>query len=252
MKNSVVITGIIAAVALILGGLAYNAYITTNPNTRQTITVVGKAEKKFLPDRVNVTVTIEEIDVSTQAAKSRLESRVTTLVEALKKAGIEKDSLKQGRVSISPYYDYTTPEKNELKQQVLNQTLTLEVTEKNSEKLEEVVNKISTATTEQEKSVNSFYFYYSFSNQDGLVESLRSEAVGDAKKKADSTAQALNQKVVKVLSVNESNNGVTGWPIMPVDARSSGEKLDIGGTTLVTGPEEQLLSYQVDVVFQIN
>lgn len=172
-----------------------------------------------------------------------------TTVKALKDLGVEDKDIKN---NASVYDDYRVYPATELEQpeKSLVRTLSLTITVANKELAQKVQDYLLT-TAPQGSITPSAQF--STEKQKQLEDQARTDAIADAKKRAESTATGLDAKVGKVIEVNETQSGGV-FPmydtkaIAPMSVDGSGAER----SSLTVQPGENEFSYTVQVVFQLQ
>jgi uncharacterized protein YggE len=98
-------TRLALALSLLLSGAASAAAQTPAPATN-VIVAQGEAILKRAPDRAWLTVATETRDPKAADARKRNAEAMTTVMAALKTAGVASDALRTTAVSVSPEFDY--------------------------------------------------------------------------------------------------------------------------------------------------
>jgi uncharacterized protein YggE len=255
--SSIWTTGIICATVLVVAVLGVITYTQNNPANEQTITVEGRAKAKIVPDQLEVSILLRELsDTSdTKAASTKLAERVNKLTTNLKQAGVPEDKLKTGRVSIAPYYEYwNEPTEKPKNQTAVEQTLTIKAIDTKEKPVTELASTITQSISQEQPGVQSFYYNYSLSNADAEAEKLRTQALENAREKANTTAKSLSAQVQKVKSIVDNNTPGTFFPAYArsADILPLGAKEVAGDSLVITGAEEQEVEYAVQAVFVIR
>ncbi len=188
------------------------------------ISVSGKAEKNYEPNKVDVTLAIEGRDKELKTAKRKHDELLNALHKVARNFGVDKKDVKTLSNNIQPRYEYR--DKNN--RRVLagySAKHRVQVTLKKIDKVGDFVNAITKAGIDQLQGM-SF----------GLIDSNAAErevmlmAVKDSRMKADAVAASLGVSAPKVYSVNVQGGGgyhpkpmpmVRGKMMMAMDAESA-------------------------------
>lgn len=183
------------------------------------ISVSGKAEKTYDPDKVDIVLAIEGQDKELKTAKRKHDELLNALHKVARDFGVDKKDVKTLSNSIQPRYEYR--DKNNTR--VLagySATHRVQVTFKSLDKIGDFVNAITKVGIDQLQSM-SF----------GLIDSNAAErevmlmAVKDARAKSDAVAATLGVLAPKVYSVNVAGGG--GYRPQPVMARGAMMAMDM-------------------------
>jgi uncharacterized protein len=253
MKQAWVIVAVCLTL-LALGLIGSWTYLSSRQ--QENITVTGTSKKLLKPDRLLVTMSMQEVDLDQSAAVSRLDTRVTALKTALTAIGIDAATLEQGTVSVTPYYDYSPnavqPEPGKQKKQV-TQNINLRLDQSKVGELASITNKLTIAIAGLVPGLENYSFSYDFADRDKVSNELRTAAVENAKQKAINTLSPLNAKAGKIVSISDSAGGSV-YPVMPMmyDKTISSAPSSAPGLSLSTSPQEQEVEFSVTVTFQIE
>lgn len=211
-------------------------------NTRK-ITITGSASVQAEPDQFVFTPSYTR-DKTSDVAKLN-----DSVIAGLKKLGvtdaqIENNASRYG----SPDIYYVAPDAKEGEEQT---SLSLTVTVTDKELAQKVQNYL--LTTEPSGTITP-YPSFSTAKQKELTEKVRAEALADARKKADTTANELSVKVGKVIEISEGSSGggcsgLYDCPVRDVASPSSGAE---DGKTISVQPGTDEFTYSVTVVYELN
>ncbi|ADR22455.1 hypothetical protein MATR_36990 [Marivirga tractuosa] len=162
-------------------------------NNLRTISVSGLAEKEIQPDIIYFTISLKEYQLKT-GSKFEMNELENQLVTAVEKAGIEKESLTVENVY---GYNYSWNKKTENKDFMARKQFQLKLPD--AKKLNVILSKIDPKAIEYVR-----VSQYTHSRLQELNQELQVEAVKNAKEKAEALLKPLNEKVGKVMEVNEN------------------------------------------------
>lgn len=201
VKSPLVATGLVLGVALILSALigAFTVYKVRSFD--DAISVTGSARVKVASDQAKWAASI-----SRQVKASALKSGYSALASDLKKTigfykarGIDESALVISPVSMNEVYDYRPGSENREKEYDLRQTITLQS--------QDVAKMAVLAKEAQELPMQGIIFQtqsleYSYSKLPELRVSLLSDAIKDAKARAQKLAEPSGQSVGSLKSAS--------------------------------------------------
>lgn len=164
-----------------------------------TITVLGKATVTSAPDEAVVSLTVESDGVDPAAAMNANSASVTEVMERLKTEGIESAATETANVSVYPNRQYN-PQTGEEKLIGYRAQNTVTVTLKDAA----VIGKVLAAAVEA--GVNNFSGpVWRLRDDSAAVSEALTQAVADARSKAEALAAAQGVKVGDVIMMNEGS-----------------------------------------------
>ncbi|WKV13036.1 SIMPL domain-containing protein [Marivirga harenae] len=163
-----------------------------NKNIR-TISVTGVAEKEILPDIIYFTISLKEYQLKT-GSKFEISELENQLINAVEKAGVDKKNLTVENVY---GYNYSWNKKNENKDFMARKQFQLKLSD--TKKLNLILSKIDPKSIEYVR-----VSQYTHSRLQDLNQELQVEAVKNAKAKAEALLKPLDEKVGKVIELNEN------------------------------------------------
>ncbi|MFH0775986.1 MAG: SIMPL domain-containing protein [Patescibacteria group bacterium] len=183
--------------ATIFGGFYYSAQ---SANTNDILSVTGSAKTQVTSDQAKLVVALSRTaPVSELAtANQKLASDLASVLDLLKKEGVEDSSIVKTPVSMNQRYDYKEDPNTELRYDVVR-SVTVQSNDVN--KLTAISEKIPDLTKDGATiSVQSLEYYYS--KLPDLRVELLSAAVEDAKARADKIASGTGRNVGNVQSAS--------------------------------------------------
>ncbi|MCL4505650.1 MAG: SIMPL domain-containing protein [Chloroflexi bacterium] len=207
----------------------------------RTITVVGAGTASGTPDVAHVTIGVETQDASLSKAVAANQTRMTQLLATLKELGIADKDIRTVNYSVNtetpPVKEPATgaqPNAAAITYHVNNQ---VQVTVRDVTKLGDVLDKGVTA------GANSIYGVdFGVADPSALEATARSNAVADAKSRAESLAKLAGVTLGDVYSISES----AGGPVPVMRAAS----FAAASTPIQTGSYE--VSASVQIVYLIK
>lgn len=277
----------LAAASLSLSLLAAPAFADELKAVR-TITVTGEAKKQVVPDEAHLTVNLNAQNKDMAAAQSAHNQKLSKLMAIVKKAGIDEKKVRTQSSNIQPVYtskDVAVPvdtacmKAYEEKLKKLTSTpgsiLTpcpggyerksvlegyrvqtdLDVTVGDTKKLAALMDKIATSGFEQDMKDewgNLMSVYYTLSDPDKLRDEMLSEAIANAKAKAERMASAAGSGLGRVYSINEGGTPQF-QPVMMAAPRAMMMKAGIASDAAMAPPAgEQQVQSSVTVTYELK
>jgi uncharacterized protein YggE len=219
-KRMILLTGIIAAgiFAAVFSGtqLMSASAQTTDEETRSTISTSGSSTTKVDPDKVSVTVGVETNGTTAQEAASSNANRTAQIVVALTALGISEDDISTSSYSVYPVYGYEKEEvcimiyppppecqpNQEISGYRASSSLSVTIDASGTIEAGEVIDAAIEAGAD---SVQGAYFFISQERQEQVRDGMISEALENARHRADLAADAVGMNVsgIKSISLND-------------------------------------------------
>lgn len=232
MKKSIVL-----ASAVLVAGASVQAQESSKTSVPQ-IQVQGVGKIKAVPDQAIIRLGIEHKGKTAEEVKKANDATVASVLKYLKGAKIQDKNIQTQRVSFYSYKDYT--DKKDYYQ--ASQTITLT--------LEDLTQYEVLIAGVMEKGVNRIDgVEYKSSQLASYQTEARKLAVQEAKKKAGDYAEALGQKVGKVLVVTDGGGSTPPVfrPMYALNATAADGQQD---QTLAVGEIE--INTSVSISFELN
>jgi uncharacterized protein YggE len=218
------------------GGGGASALVQTSTSSTQGITVVGTGKASGTPDMATVTVGVMTQGASVQAAVTDNQTKMNALLDALKALGIASNDLRTSNYNVSSIQPPTlagtkgSGADNPVTYQVSNQVL---VTVRDISKLGSVLDK-SVAS-----GANTIYGVdFGISDPSKLQATAESNAVQDAKSRAENLAKLEGVTLGSLVSVSENSSS-------PVTLPAGAFGIGGGGTPIQPGQLDVTVSLQV-------
>ncbi len=211
---AVVLLGLFLLVETVAGFQSLR-YIGSGVQPTNTINVSGYGEAFAIPDIATFSFTVMSEKPTVAAAQADATAKINAITDYLKGAGIEAKDIKTSEYSVSPQYDYVTQVcpvstreisypcqqgEQKLRGYQVRQTTTVKVrdTAKAGDLLTGVGGKGATEVSSLD---------FTFDDPDAVQKAARDEAIADAKEKAETLADSLGVRLVRVVSFNENGGG---------------------------------------------
>lgn len=184
--------------AIIFGAFYYSGQTTAN---KDVLSVTGSAKTRITSDQVKLIVSLQRIIASNELSSgyTSIAHDLTLTKELLKKAGIKNEEILENPVSMNQVYDQNSTGQTRYQ---LVQTITLQSND--VQKITEISKKIPDLAS-QGVIVSIQSLEYSYSKLPDLRVSLLTQAVQDAKARAEKIAEGTGRHVG---SVQAASSGV--------------------------------------------
>ncbi len=211
-------TALLGVIALILGVGLFQTHsikvdLDLSEQNNNTITVTGRAEMQVVPDTASISFYVTKKSAQQDVAANYVNKKTKDIVTMLGEISVPKKDIKTTNYSLNPEYNWNdgTRTFNGYRAQ---QNVTVIV--RDLEQLSEVLAKV----VEQDvDSLNGPNLYVD--DLDDVKDSLRAEAIVDAKEKANKLAKELGVSVEKIVGFSEGNDGGGYAPMMKMDMAES-------------------------------
>lgn len=231
--------------AVILGlAIIVAAKVVSQPVQPALITVTGQAEIDTLPQMAYFSATVSEFNSDKDAAVNQVNSAMDQLIAAVKTFGIADSDITTQQVSVyevdgGPEIMIFPPRPVQKGWQASN---SIEITLRDIEKASALTDLLQGSGATSVSGPN-----FTMDDTTDLEVQLLTEAIADAKEKAQTTAQAAGRRLGKVITVSESGN------VMPLYYRGleAVGSADVGVPAPIE-PGTQTTSKTVMVVFELK
>jgi uncharacterized protein YggE len=209
------------------------------------VTVTGTGEVKVQPDEIILNIGIDVRDKNLETARKQNDERVVTLLNFLKKSGIDAKNIQTTNLSVYPNYvgEYgqTTPEFYMTQKSV---TITI----KEVKRFDEILTGIYKTGANRVEGIE-----YRSSELQKHREQARKLAIQAAKQKALALTSELGSKVGRVYNITEHSGPSYPGPLyrnQMANKMAESSAADAGGPTISVG--QLVVSASVEVSFIIE
>jgi uncharacterized protein YggE len=207
----------------------------------KTLAVSGSASAKVQPDKAQL---VFAVDTREKTARTALDSNAATInavLDALEAAGVKKNETSTADFNINSVYNYSS--QGEL-QNLTGYTVTNSVLVSSSN-LNSVSRWIDAAVSAGANRINGVYFQLSAEKAAEMRDGLITNAIKDARNKADLAAGAVGLKVVgvKSMTVNDYYGYVSG----PYASKFTLAVADPSATPIIAANQD--VSASVNIVY---
>ncbi len=227
--------------------------------TTNTVSFSGEGKVSAKPDIAVASITILTEAATSKKAQDDNSAKSNTVVDFLKKQGVEEKDIKTGSYNIYPKYSYPRPVPVPLSPVMegqsrpdyydsnpkitgyqVNQTIEVKVRDLN--KASQILDGVVAAGANQ---VNNFSFQ--IENPEKLKDQARELAIKDAKEKADTLKSQLGVRLGRIINFSENSYGFPVYLEAKADAGGGGYG---GGPSLPEGENE--ITINVTITYQIK
>jgi len=225
---------IVAIIAMIVIWKPWNGN-----GTERTISVSGDSSQKAEPDEYQFSPMYQEKGSDRTAIQKSLADKINTIIVKLRELGVAESDITLASSTYDNWYNDGTSE-------VTSNSLTVIVSNKElSQKVQDYL-----LTTAPQGQITP-YPTFSKEKRKKVEEEVRSQAITDAKKKAERTASELGMKLGKVVTITDQQGG----GIMPMYGAVGGgdaKTMSVETSTLPVLAGKQDINYTVEVVYEIK
>ncbi len=205
MRNWILGTAAVMSLAACNSGAP--TYITTGETPPPSLNVSATGSVSAAPDRATVTAGVVSEGKSAREAMINNATLMTTVFEELETAGILKRNIQTSQLSLQPRYDYRDRQAPKISGYEARNTVTVK-----SENLDSVGTMLDALVKAGINNINGIQF--SVADPKNAMAEARSEAIKEARAKAEAMAAAAGVQLGPLLSLNESNFSPDPRPMM--------------------------------------
>lgn len=234
--------------AVILGGgfYVYGKHLDRSPSpvAPGTITVTGEGKVSAAPDIAEMSFGVTTgVKATSKEASAAIAESMNKVVAAAKAQGIDDKDIRTESFYLNPSYDW-----NDGRQRLrgYEATQSLRVKVRDLDKVGDVLTAVTDAGANQAGGVEFML------EEPGAKETeARTEAIADAKKKAEALAAQLGQALGDVQSFNENGGGYYPRPMMMAKAESY--DMAVGGAPAMAMPSgEEDITVNVSITYELR
>lgn len=249
-------TGIVLALAFSLGAIPMSTDAqaqtepTPYPSREKTLSVSGIATTKVKPDLLVIQFGVEVQKPTAKEALDTNTEHMTAVVDAIKAAGISEDQISTSQLTIYPVYEsYQEKETGIYRQKLVGYSVSniIRVETSNLGLASAIIDGAVQAGANR---VDSVMFTLSPQRQTQVSDSLLSEAIENAKAKAEKALTPLNYEIIGVKHVSLSEFGIYPPPTPMYYGAAMDEMKSVRSTPIFSSDQEVTTS--ASVVFIIG
>lgn len=254
-------TRILGALVLLMALIAMGSYASLNfaklthvDETPSTISVSGEGEAVAVPDIGQFSFSVQTEADDAASAQADAEESVSAIVAYLQEQGIEDADIKTVGYNLYPRWRYEESicpagsfcPPGERVQDGFEVNQTIEVKVRDTENAGTVI-----AGVGERGATNISSLRFTIDDPSRLQLEAREKAIADAREKAQTLANQLGVRLVRIAGFSEGG----GQQFMPYDARTmnvemAADESGMGGATLPTG--EDTTTINVNITYEIE
>ena len=247
MKRIFVITSALAitAAVAIVGSIAAPSRAqaqTTPPTDRRTVTIIGIGKASATPDIARVTLGVDIVNPKLSATLAEVNQKTSSVIAALKKAGIADKDVRTLEFNVFPQQSYGSTGPGPITGYRVTNSVRVTVRD-----LSKVGAMLDTATNAGANTINNLTF--TLENDATMQTDARTNAIKDAKAKAEALAKEAGATIGQVLTISEA---VTASPFPIFQNASMSAAAPAGGGGAEIAPGLQDISVQVQVTYELK
>lgn len=177
-------------------------FSVTTQERGEPFVATGTGTATEVPDLAMLSLGINEQGSSLATAQASANKKSQTLVDSIKKLGVEDRDIKTTSYNVTPNYDYKTNSRNISGYSI---SINYSVKVRDLDKVNDVLNE---ATAQGANNIGGISLGFSDEKKDSLLEKARIDAIAEAKKKGESLASLSGLSLGRILNVSEGYNSV--------------------------------------------
>jgi uncharacterized protein len=239
MKNAVIAALMFGAAALPSAAAAQQSTITqTIAGTRLDINATGEITQ--VPDVAVISSGVVSRSATASAALQDTANRMERVLAALKRAGVEGRDIQTSNISLNPEYRYENNQPPKLAGYTATNTVTVRFRDiRNSGKI------LDALVAQGANQINGPSL--TIDKPEAALDEARARAIAIGRARAELYARSLGQRVVRLVSVNESGASYPVPPPMPMYARA-----EMAQAKTAIEPGEQKLQVSLAMTFELQ
>lgn len=200
MKNKITNILLIGLILVLIFAVTKDYVFDLNLSTQKEniVTITGKAEKDVAPDTARITFSINEYKKTQKEAANIVNQKTKDIVDALEELDIDKKDIKTKNYSVYPQYNWNDGKRTFQNYKV---SQSVEVKIRNLDIVSKALAKIVELKVDNLSGPNMF-----IDKLDDIKDSLRGEAIENAKEKAKELASELGVDLDKIVGFSEGGN----------------------------------------------
>jgi uncharacterized protein YggE len=224
---------------------------TPFPSREKTISVTGTATTKVEPDLLHIQFGVETQEKTANEALQKNSELMSSVIEAVKGAGIVESELSTSSLNIYPVYDQHYDELTNVYTQNLIGYRVSNVLSVDTKKLDTAASIIDNAVNAGANRVDSVFFTLSPETHLKIKDDLLEKAINNAKSKAEKALVPLDHSIIGVKSVSLSEFAVPyPMPVYRAEFAMYDESAKMAPTQVFTSDQD--VTTTASVVFTIG
>lgn len=207
MRYLPIVIAVVGTLLLIkLLNISYPVEVISSTTSKE-ISVVGEGKVEVVPDTAYIDTGITVTDASSvEEAQESINETNDKIVEAIKKIGIPKESMKTSNYSIYPNYSYEPGQQNRITGYNANVTISIKLS--NTALTSRVIEEATKAGANQILGTR-----FTIDDPGSFRDEARKRAIDNAKDQANKLSKQLDIRLGKVVGFEEMGTGSTIIPL---------------------------------------
>ena len=216
-----------------------------NQEPGPTLVAVGNGDAQRQPDQAKISLGVSFVDTNLSLAISKSNSAIDRIHEALIGKQLNPGDIRTTGYNVWPedVYDQETGQPTGVRRYHVDSSV--EVTVRQLDSLGDLI------TAGLDAGANNIYgVNFIISDPVSLIDEARTEAIADARSRAEAMADGFDVQLGKIVSISEGVNGVPS-PVYNA-AVGKGDGVGGGGGSLTVSPGQTTVNVQVYVTYSIE
>lgn len=227
------------ALALMLSAVPAAAQIA--PQAPTTLSISADAKVERAPDVADISAGVVTQGASASEAMRANATRMSAVIEALKRAGVAERDIQTSSLNLQPQYKYQDNMPLQLIGYQANNSVSVQM-----RRLTDMGRIIDALVSAGSNQINGPTFRVD--KPDAALDEARTAAVAKARARAELYARAAGMRVKRILSIGENGSANPPYPV-PMYARAQSVAMD---KSTPVSPGDVELSANVSVVFELE
>ncbi|MGI5840905.1 MAG: SIMPL domain-containing protein [Patescibacteria group bacterium] len=182
--------------------------VESNGKVSNTISVTGDGRVAAKPDMVRVNIGFQETAPTSQAALTKVNEKIASVMTVLKNNGIPESDITTDNLSIRTEYDYSGSARRVVGQRA-SQSLEIKIKkiDAKAEKASKIIDEISVIDNVQMNGIS-----FDIEDKTELFSQARELAFNKAKQKAEELSKLSKVKLTKPISISDSSYDIAPLP----------------------------------------
>jgi uncharacterized protein YggE len=195
---------------ILISALILAAAVTAGPRpadaAEKMVTVTGEASVSVAPDTAVIRIGVTTLGKNAREASETNAKQMTAVLAAIKESGIPDRDVQTSLLSVQPKYDPNKGGTARLTGFQVTNRVTVKI--RDVDALPAILDRAIGAGANEMSGIE-----FVVSEQSKMLDQARSEAIADARRKAELYAQAAGAKIGAVVSISEEGGSPTPRPV---------------------------------------
>src|ERR687897_208584 len=241
--NFILILSLSTLAIAIPSTILVSAQVDSTNLLNNTLFVTGSATTNTKTDKVTVSLGVETTDKTAEKALLSNSNLMNKVINALNESGVQENETSTSSFTINPNYNYSEyGSKGDLIGFTVSNSIHI-----TSSEIDRISQWIDRAVQTGANTVNEVYFSISPNKLEEIKNRMLTDAVANAKSKADIVAASVGLNIIGIKSITI---GELGLPHVPVPIYSKSVADEASSTPILAG--EQEISTTVSIAYLLG